>query len=685
MQKRSGFNDTKGWPTASTLRRVVTALALACLLTALLIELSFSVRQESQTWDEGNHVFAGYRSWTHADFGLNPEHPPLVKLLATTPLLTLPLQEPNLRNRFFKEEAFLDGRDFVFENDFETILFRSRMAAAVLTLLLALVVFLAAREMFGTGAAFITLSLLVFDPNLLAHGAYVTTDAGLSLFMFATVYAFYRYVKVATLLRLVTCGLAAGLALATKHTGLLIFPMLILLAICEVVRSPGPVQNTEGSKEGSRAKQMIRLSAALIAVSLMSVALLWAFYGFRYRARPEGLELSPPLNAYAAGLRPSESRAISALANWRLLPAAYLYGLVDVRKVADESMSYVFGKPYAHGVWFYFPVSIAIKSTVSFLGLALLAGVAIVTRRLNRWREVLFLTVPPAFHLLVAMSSGLNIGVRHILPLYAFISVLIGGAAWAIIQENRKWLFVVVALLTFQAISSARAYPDYVAYANELWGGPANTYRYLTDSNVDWGQQLKATKQYLDQRGVKDCWFAYFGQTVIKPSAYGIPCKPMPTIVSMWLKERMDVPLAINGPVLISAGTLSGYELGPGALNPYEQFKQVSPTAIIENGILVYDGHFEVPLASALTHSERASELLGEGQPEQALTEARQAVSIAPDAVRPMIALGDVLATLGQRDEARVMYEQALTQARGVYPEFQWRQIEELEGKLARR
>ena len=664
----------------------MTALAVVCLLTALLIQLCLSVRQESQTWDEGNHIFAGYRSWTHGDFGLNPEHPPLVKLLATTPLLALPLQQPKLQNRFFKEEAFLDGREFIFENDFETILFRSRLAVAVLTLLLALVVFLAAREMFGTGAAFITLSLLVFDPNLLAHGAYVTTDAGLSLFMFATVYAFYRYVKVPTVLRLVTCGLAAGLALATKHTGLLVFPMLILLALSEVIRSPGLTQKTNVDQESrSRGKQMIRLGAALVAVGLMSVVILWTFYGFRYRARPAGLELMPPLNAYAAGLRPSESRVISTLANWRLLPEAYLYGLVDVRKVTQESMSYVFGKPYPHGVWFYFPVSIAIKSTLSFLVLALLAGVAMVTRRLNLWREVLFLTVPPAFHLLVAMSSGLNIGVRHILPLYVFTSVLIGGAVWTMMQQNRKWVVVVVALLIFQVISSARAYPAYVAYANELWGGPANTYRYLTDSNVDWGQQLKATKRYLDERGVKDCWFAYFGQTVIKTSAYGIKCKPMPTIVSMWLKERMDVPVAIDGPVLISAGTLSGYELGPGALNPYEQFKQVSPTAMIENGILVYDGHFEVPLAAALTHSERALELLGEGQPEPALTEARQAVSIAPDAVRPMIALGDVLATLGKPDEARVVYERALTQARAVYPEFQWRQIEELERKLARR
>src|SRR5205807_673523 len=102
----------------------------------------------------------------------------------------------------------------------DTMLFRARMAAAFFTLLLALLVFLAGQEMFGTGAAFIALTLLVFDPNLLAHGAVVGTDVGLSCFMFASVYGFYRYRKAPSTWRLVVVGLATGLALASKHTGI---------------------------------------------------------------------------------------------------------------------------------------------------------------------------------------------------------------------------------------------------------------------------------------------------------------------------------------------------------------------------------------------------------------------------------------------------------------------------------
>ena len=119
-------------------------------------------------------------------------------------------------------------------------------------------------------------------------------------------------------------------------------------------------------------------------------------------------------------------------------------------------------------------------------------------------------------------------------------------------------------------------------------------YRLLSDSNADWGQQLKSTKRYLDRRGVKDCWFIYFAEGVVDAGYYGIPCKPLPTADSLWVKEPANAPPSIDGTVLISAGDLSGFEYGAGALNPYEQFKTLRPTAVIDYGVFVYDGHFEI-------------------------------------------------------------------------------------------
>jgi dolichyl-phosphate-mannose--protein O-mannosyl transferase len=187
------------------------AAAVCLLLVVLGLQLFFSVRRESQTWDEANHIFAGYRSWTHGDYGLNPEHPPLVKLLATAPLLSSQLKVPALQERFFKEDAFLRGKEFLYQNDADKILARTRTAAAILTLLTALVVFFGTKEMFGNGAGFIALTLLTFDPNILAHGTLITTDVGLACFMFLSVYMFYRFVKSPSALRLILPESRSGL------------------------------------------------------------------------------------------------------------------------------------------------------------------------------------------------------------------------------------------------------------------------------------------------------------------------------------------------------------------------------------------------------------------------------------------------------------------------------------------
>src|SRR5882762_4353280 len=254
-------------------KRGLIAVGVVGLLAALVLQLTLSVRRESPTWDEGDHIFAGYRSLTNKDFGLNPEHPPLVKMLTAAPLLSMPLKVPPVQNRFFMQEAFLDGKQFLFGNDADRMMFRARMTASIFTVLLALLVFLATREFFDTGAALIALTLIVFEPNLLAHGARVTTDAGLSCFMFATIYAFYRYVKTPSAWRLAVVGLATGLTLATKHTGILVIPMLALLAICEVLRGHFTKQKHSEGRVGT-GRQAGRLAVSLIVSVLIAVAVL---------------------------------------------------------------------------------------------------------------------------------------------------------------------------------------------------------------------------------------------------------------------------------------------------------------------------------------------------------------------------------------------------------------------------
>jgi 4-amino-4-deoxy-L-arabinose transferase-like glycosyltransferase len=674
-------------------RRWLTASAVVLLLLVLLGQLAYSVSRESLSWDEGNHIFAGYMAWKHHDHGLNPEHPPFVKMVAALPLLFMDLREPVLGNRYFKSESYLSGRDLIFGNDFDRVIFRARMGAACFALLLALVVFLTAREMFGTGAGLLALALVVFEPNLLAHGAMVTTDTGAAGFLLLTIYAFYRYVKAPSTTRLLAVGVAAGLMAITKHSAVLLAPMLGLLALTELVRRRAPLAAgdgqwaaAEGAAAESRVKQALRFVLAAAVIVLVAAALLWTCYGFRFAARPAGWQLNPPFEATLGTLAPREARAVTAALRWHLLPESYLFGLADVRSVANVWPSYIFGKVYAHGVWFYFPVAFAIKATLGLLGLLLLTIFALASGRLRKGREVLFLAIPPGLYMLVSMTSQLNIGVRHILLVFVFCCVLAAGGAWALVRSDRRWLWPVAALLLLHVGSSLRAFPvSYMAYSNELWGGPSATYKYLTDSNTDWGQQLKATKRYLDERGVKDCWFAYFVAPAIQASAYGIPCRPLPTADTGFFGMETDVPLLIDGPVLFSHSSLTGYELGSSVFNPYQDFLARTPTTIIEHGVWVFDGRFEVPLVAAFSRAQKARMLFESGRLDAALTEARAGLDVAPSSFPALLVYGETLQRLGRRDEARAIFERALPLARTMEPTAREVWIPELERRLAAR
>jgi len=658
-------------PDLEKLRPKTVACLSLSLLFVLVFQLAYSSRANSITWDEGHHIFDGYTIWKLADYGLNPEVPPLVKMVAATPLLRMPLRVPPLQGRPSQTEAFLDGKDFIFQNDADRLLFRARMTTAVFMVALAIVVFAAACEMFGSLAGLLALAFLVFDPNFLAHGALVTTDVGISCCIFIALYLAYRYAKRPSPIRLLLVGLATGLALATKFTGLLLFPMLFLLAVPESIAARDW-------------RLLARRTTALIVVGAIALGVLWSFYGFRYRARPDGCEINPTLAAYLRQLPdPQDAKRLATLARTHILPEAYLYGLANTKITENADTSYFFGRIYRHGTRLYFPAAFVIKSTLPFLLLLAAAFVLIATGRLSQRRELLFLILPPVVYLAVAIHSHMNIGHRHLLPVYPFLYVLVAAAATCLIRQNRRWTYAVALLLVWQIAEAVRTAPGYMAYANEAWGGPASVHQYLSDANSDWGQQLKSAKQYLDSRGIKDCWIAYFVDGVVDTAYYGIPCKRLPTINTLWLNLPIDVPPEIDGPVLISDGVLTGIDYGQGPLNPYEQFRTLRPTAAIQHGLFVYDGHFKVPLASAHAKAQNARNLLAEDRPNDALTEAEQAAALAPDSVPVQTTLGDILAKLHRPQEAQAHYQQALVSAQTIEPELQEGSVPMLKAKIA--
>jgi Dolichyl-phosphate-mannose-protein mannosyltransferase len=645
-------------------QRWVVATCVFLMLAAMYGQLALMARWHSMTCDEGNHIYSGYMSWTRADFGLNPEHPPLVKLLATAPLLKMALHVPEPAGIFYKYDAYVGGREMLSGTDKETILFRTRMAVGLLAVLLALLAFAAAREMFGLGAGLLALALAAFDPNLLGLGALVTTDTGVSCFLLATVYAFYRYVKSPSAVRLVLTGLCAGLALAAKHNGIFLGPILILLGMYECAR-----MIAEDRAAGAQVwKRPVRLAAALALIVVLAVGVLWAFYGFRYSARPQGMALQPPMPELTSHLNPGEAKTIALIAKWKLLPESYLFGAADVRTVGEYYHSFILGHIYPHGVWFYFPVVLTIKCTEGLLALLLITGVAIVVRALWKRREILFLAIPAAVCLAVPMSFHLNTGVRHIMPVYAFLWPLAAGAAYTVARGRWAWVLTAAAVLHVGA--SLTAFHNRIPYANFFWGGPNNTHTLLTDSNADWGQQLNGVREYLANRGVKNCWFSYIGEGETRMAWWGIPCTPMPNLDAPDFSKYEIIPKEIDGPVLISADEWSGYLTGPGPLNPYGDFHKLQPSAIIGGGVLVYDGHFSVPRLSAVTRRYQFDALL-KSDPRAALESAKEIAALDPDNADSWTVLGRAELANGMKSQAQSTFQHAIDVAQTVEPDFQ--------------
>jgi 4-amino-4-deoxy-L-arabinose transferase-like glycosyltransferase len=650
-----------------------SAIVIACILFVILgMELVFSIRQQSQTFDESFHILAGNQYWKHRDFGANPEHPPLVKLLSTIPLLGMGLNQTEIVEGPTKGfENLRESIAFLYDNsvDVQTILLRTRLTCIIFPLLLAVLLFVCCFEMFGQGTALLGLTLLIFEPNILANGALVTTDLAATCFIFTSVYAFYRYLKSPNWKRLLLCSLCVSLAFASKHSCLILIPILILLLASDLIFFRYHSNGTPSFK-----RQAIRYGAALVFIFIIATVGLWAFYSFRFAARPDGFLLSPGVEAFAGTLdNKFWGVLIAALWRIRILPESFLWGLTDVMVgVGGGRPMYLLGQVYAEGKWFFFPLVFLMKSTLPFL--LLLAALPLAARKIAAPRELVFMILPPVFYLAVSIFSGMNLGVRHILPIFPFLIVLAALCAIHYSDRFRFAFIVTMILLLGHAASSLRAYPNYLTYSNEIVGSSGKTYQVMSGSDVDWGQGLIQTSSYLSERGITDCWFAYM-VLGIDPSKYGVPCRLLPAGLGFinGLVPPTPPPV-INGTILISANEATGRNWGPGEINPYQQFLDQVPNDIIANSILVFHGTFDVSLVAATVHSARSRQFLEDNLINDALEEARIAARLAPDSAEMQAGLCLAMAQSGESDLVTVC-QKALDIARRVHPEYQFKNL----------
>lgn len=646
---------------------------------AFAFQLWYFAVRTSAIVDEPAHILAGHRHWQCRDFGINPEHPPMLKMLATASLELKTLSEPPIEcgsQMTSKADLFLYGTKFIVQNGIDDLVIPARLSAALVSLALAILVFAFVRRLFGRPEALTALALFVFEPNLLANGALVTTDMTIAATGFAATVAIYFYCRKPGVLRFCLAGLAVGLLLAAKQSAVIFMPILLAFVIFDALRYR--------RREMPFLKLVLRQISAFAGIFLIGLLILWAFYGFRYAAIPNETAGRISISEYIAATgRPDtvdsfSAKVVTALDRTHLFPESYMLGIADIVAYNSRHM-YLFDRGYPTGRWFYFPISFLVKSSIALLVL-LPFGLVFPFFNPDKRREMLFMLAPPIVFFAVALTSGTNIGVRHILPVYPFfIAAAAVGAVW-MSRRIRLFRYFVIALLCYHAVTAFRIAPDYMAFANDFWGGNANTYKIFRDPNLDYGESIIFVKEYVEREGITNCWAALSGN--IDQVVASQPCRALPTSFPLSNSDQLrdPIPPVIEGTVLLNATVMP-----PRSNGEYTSVLRSEPIARVGSSIFVYRGRFEVPVVAALSHVERAQQFVRLKRFEESLAESRRAVELAPTDARTHLALGIALLRTGQKEAARAEFEQTIEAAKSNPAVFRnaevraWQELKRLE------
>jgi len=607
---------------------------LSALCAAMLTQLFLSVRQLSQTEDEAVHLYSGYRYLRCGDLTFSPEHPPLAKIVAAAPLFSMNLKVDCAPFRGSSSDEFVTGFGWFYTTDWRPELFRARLAVSVFSIILCVLVWAVARRMFGPVAAILAALLLIFEPNILAHGALVTTDMAVTAMLLFALFGFYLWTRKPCIPFLVLAGMAVGLTLLAKNSGVVLIPVLIILAVADAFLPQ------DGKRRPS--KLMIRNLATVGLILLIACAVVWAGYGMRYSAHP-----GPPLVQAPPSSLPSTSvagRMLLALEAEHLLPQAYLEGFVSAVRISYSSKptpEFILGKFYPGAQWFALPVHFLICCTVGFLAISLLSVAGAVLAFAKYRREIVFLLVPVVLFAAAVMHSSWNAGMRHMLPILPFLVILAAGGSLELAKHLRWVKYAVPCLLMLHAASSLHAFPNYLSYSNEFWGGPAQSYKYL-GGETDWGQSYWQVKAYTEQHPSEKCWL--FTDLLVS-DVYGVTCVPVGVLYPGL------APTQMNGTVLIESKDL--YSIYPVQSEETEPFKNIRPTDTIGgSAILVFKGNFDTRATASMTATMMAVRALKNSRLLQAQELSDYAIRISPQSVYGHNVRAAILARLGDRNAA---------------------------------
>ena len=514
-------------------------MVVGILLIILFFQGFTSIRDKVPTFDETAHIAMAISAWKTGDYRQFWVHPPLVNQIAGIPLAFMKLNFPIDNEAWEKGQYGLYplGQALIWRNNTaaEKIILFARIPILVLSVFLGLLIYRWSKLLWGVPGALISLVLYCFSPNILAHSTLVTNDLGGTLFFTLACFAVWWYFTNPSSNRLILTGVCFGLAFAARlSSSLLLIPIFFVIFFLAV---------------GERRWTLKEAAWKLLVIVSVGLMVFILDYGFK--------EFFPMYNYYR-GMK------------W-IIGETTLTG----------HPSYLMGNFSPYGWRHYFLIAFLVKSTIPVIILSILGLIVVAKKRPLNY----CLLVPPILFFLIASFSKKQIGLRYILPVYPFLFIW-AGAIW---QEKWKYVrprisrILVVALLIWHVVASLRIYPNYLAYFNPIAGGPDNGWRWLSDSNLDWGQDLKALAQYRAERPEAEFIVMYFGSA---PVDYYIKD-------FHGLCNREELPLHPERELLaISATVLTSRYPGqkPEVLGLYDWLlKQRTPVDKINYSIFIYD------------------------------------------------------------------------------------------------
>ena len=519
--------------------RLVNIAALA-LLAAMALLMFTSMWNDTLTFDEVAHVGSGYSYLRKLDGRLNTHHPPLFKDLAAIPLLFLHLKFP-WGDRRWVEDRFDEwdfGNVFIFHSggDPDSITRLARTPMILLTLAFGWFLFWWTRRQFGDSAALLALFFYTSSPTFIAHGRFVTNDVASAAGFFLGLVAYLDFLRNPVRRTILISGFALALALLTKYSTVLLLPIFVVLAALWALFYE------ETGRRLSSFRSSMKATSWIFLVAYLSIYPIYLFHTWKYPPSLQRRDTITSLEGHGVGHTPKDI-VIWASDKPLLRPYAHYFRgvLMTIQRSNSTDGRFFLGEIYHSGIRPYFPFVYLVKEPLAFQFLTILALAFGISRLLRpvykrewlteHFTEVAFLIVLAVYWFL-SIRSSLNIGVRHLLPTFAFVYVLVANEIVVRYRRLRDqadeieleglspfarnaslWALrsILGIALAWQVVSVGRVHPSYLAYFNELAGGPDGGSRYVVDSNIDWGQDLKRLSWFVEQHGIQEIHLDYFG------------------------------------------------------------------------------------------------------------------------------------------------------------------------------